>query len=85
VIPWTVALQAPLSMELSRQEYWNGWPCSSPGKLHNPRIESGSPASQADSLPLDHQGSPGLSLEVVYMLNPDSKQRHIYVVPNITL
>ena len=27
----------------------------------------------------------GLSLEVVYMLNPDSKQRHIYVGPNITL
>ena len=22
--PWTVALQAPLSMEFSRQEYWNG-------------------------------------------------------------
>ena len=22
--PWTVAHQAPLSMELSRQEYWNG-------------------------------------------------------------
>ena len=26
VIPWTVALQAPLSMELLRQEYWNGLP-----------------------------------------------------------
>ena len=23
-IPWTVARQAPLSMELSRQEYWSG-------------------------------------------------------------
>ena len=22
--PWTVALQAPLSMEFSRQEYWSG-------------------------------------------------------------
>ena len=22
--PWTVAHQAPLSMEFSRQEYWNG-------------------------------------------------------------
>ena len=22
--PWTVARQAPLSMELSRQEYWSG-------------------------------------------------------------
>ena len=27
VIPWTVALQAPLSMGFSRQEYRNGLPC----------------------------------------------------------
>ena len=25
--PWTVALQAPLSMGFSRQEYWSGLPC----------------------------------------------------------
>ena len=31
VIPWTVALQAPLSMEFSRQEYWSGLPFPSPG------------------------------------------------------
>ena len=24
VIPWTVALQVPLSTEFSRQEYWSG-------------------------------------------------------------
>ena len=29
--PWTVAHQAPLSMKLSRQEYWSGLPFSSPG------------------------------------------------------
>ena len=29
--PWTVACQAPLSMEFSRQEYWRGLPCPSPG------------------------------------------------------
>ena len=28
--PWTVALQAPLSMEFSSQEYWSGSPFSSP-------------------------------------------------------
>ena len=26
VTPWTVAYQAPLSIEFSRQEYWNGLP-----------------------------------------------------------
>ena len=31
--PWTVAYQAPLSMRLPRQEYWNGWPFLSPEDL----------------------------------------------------
>ena len=31
--PWTVAHQAPLSMEFSRQEYWNGVPFSTPEDL----------------------------------------------------
>ena len=35
---WTVALQAPLSMGFSRQEYWNGLPFLPPGHLpdHTP-------------------------------------------------
>ena len=37
--PWTVALQAPLSMGFSRQEYWSGLPFPSPGDLSNPGIE----------------------------------------------
>ena len=28
--PWTVVCQAPLSMGLSRQEYWSGLPFPSP-------------------------------------------------------
>ena len=31
--PWTVALQAPLSMGFSRQEYWSGLPFPPPGNL----------------------------------------------------
>ena len=58
VTPWTVAHQAPLSMEFSRQEYWRG--CHSllkgifptqgwkPGLLHCRQI----------LYPLRHQGSP---------------------------
>ena len=38
-IPWTVALQAPLSMGFPRQEYWNGLPFPSPGDLPNPGIK----------------------------------------------
>ena len=31
--PWTVALQAPLSMGFPRQEYWSGLSFPSPGDL----------------------------------------------------
>ena len=47
--PWTVANQAPLSMEFSRKEYWDGLPFSSPGDLSDPGFETRSPALQADS------------------------------------
>ena len=46
VTPWTVALQAPLSMGFSRQEYWSGLPCP-PGDLPDPRIEPTSLKSPA--------------------------------------
>ena len=46
--PWTVAYQAPQSMEFSRQEYWSGLPLPSPGDLPNPGIEPRSSALQAD-------------------------------------
>ena len=47
----TVACQALLSMEFSRQKYWSGLPCAPPGDLPDPGIEPGSPTSQAVSLP----------------------------------
>ena len=43
----TVACQAPLSMELSWQEYWNGLPFPPPGDLPDPRVEPASLASPA--------------------------------------
>ena len=41
---WTVACQGPLSMGLSRQEYWSGLLFSPPEDLSDPRIELLSPA-----------------------------------------
>ena len=49
---WTVALQAHLSEEVSRQEHWSGLPCPPPGDRPNPGIESGLLHWQAGSLPL---------------------------------
>ena len=47
--PWTVAYQAPPSMEFSRQEYWSGLPSFS-WNLPNPGIKPRSPALQTDTL-----------------------------------
>ena len=58
VTPGTVAYQAPLSMEFSRQEYWNGLPFPSPGNLPDPGIKPRSPALQADALPSEPPGKP---------------------------
>ena len=57
-IPWTVAHQAPLSMEFSRQEYWSGFPLHFPGNLPDPGIEPRSPALQEYSLPFEPPGKP---------------------------
>ena len=59
--PWTVACQAPPSMGFSRQEYWSGLSFPSPGDLSNPGIEPRSPTLQADALPSEPPGWPGLS------------------------
>ena len=53
----TIALQAPLFMGFSRQEYRSGLPFPPPGDLPDPGIELVSPALQLNSLPLSHQGS----------------------------
>ena len=39
VTPWTVAHPTPLSMELSRQEYWSGLAFPTPGDLPYPKIK----------------------------------------------
>ena len=62
--PWTVACQAPLSMEFSRQEYWSGLPFPSPGGLPDPGIKPRSPALEADALTSEPPGKPNV-LEAV--------------------
>ena len=80
VTPWTVACQARLSMGFSRQQYWSDLPCPPPQDLPHPGTEPGSPALQADSLPLSHQGSPSLYIwlakKFVWFLSKN--KRHIF-------
>ena len=41
--PWTVAYQALLSVEFSRQEHWSGLPFPPVGDIHDPETEPTSP------------------------------------------
>ena len=45
--PWTVAHQAPLSVEFSKQENWSGLPFPPPVDLTDPGVEPASLASPA--------------------------------------
>ena len=73
VTPRTAACQASLSMELSRQEYWSGLPFPSPEELPNPGNELWSPASQADSLPFELQGSLIRSNKITVLIKRDTR------------
>ena len=57
-LAWTVAHQASLSMEFSRQEYCSGLPFPSLGDLSNPGIKPRSPVLQEDSLLSEPPGKP---------------------------
>ena len=56
--PWTVAHQAPLSMEFSRQEYQSELPLLSPGYLPHPGIEPGLPHYGQVLYHVSHRESP---------------------------
>ena len=71
VTPWTITLQASLSVAFSRQEYGEGLPFSSP--LDLPNLGIGLHLLlilhwQADPLPPSHLGSLHLKLACVYIL-----------------
>ena len=56
--PWTVAHQAPLSMEFSRQEYWSGLPFHSPLDLPDPGVEPKSYALSSKFFTTEPTGKP---------------------------
>ena len=71
----TVACQAPLSMEFSRQNYWSGYQFPSPGDFPNPGIEPRCLALQADSLPSELPGKPH-SVQFSHWVMSNSLQPH---------
>ena len=57
-IPWTVALQALLSLGFPRQEYWSGLTFPPPGDLPNPGIEPVSPTLAGGLFTTEPPGKP---------------------------
>ena len=75
------------SMGFSRQEYWSGLPCPSPGDLLNPETESRSPALQADSLKSELPGKSSYSMQAQFspwaklslLLNGPCTKNRLYI------
>ena len=69
-ILWTVACQAYLSMEFSRQEYWSMLPFPVSGDLPNPGIKPVSPVLAAGFFTTEPPGKPNQNnrLYVIYIL-----------------
>ena len=66
--PWTVACQATLSIEFSRQEYWSGLPSPPPGDLPDPRTEPAFPALAGRFFTNEPPWKPHLSSYYLYSL-----------------
>ena len=69
VTPWTVALQTPLSMGFSSQEYWSGLPFPSSADLPDPGIKPRSSALQPDALPSEPPGQPWETYRLLFIYN----------------
>ena len=65
-LSWTVAHQAPLFMEFSRQDFWSELSFPPPEDLPNPGIEPGSPALQVDSLLSEPPGKPQRDYRMIH-------------------
>ena len=58
VTPWTVALQAPLSIGFPKQEYWSELPFLSPGHPPEPGLKATSPALAGEFFTTESPGKP---------------------------
>ena len=77
VTPWTIACQAPLSMEFSRQEYWSGLPFPPSGDLPTQRLNPHLlqyPATAGGFFTTEPPGKP--LVKQIYWETNKQKKRH---------
>ena len=79
---WTAAHLTHLSMGFSKQEYWSGLPCPSPGDHPNPGIKPRSPTSCQNNQPsvLLWDLWKGEGLEIASVANGQGFKHHAYVM-----
>ena len=84
VAPWSVACQAPLSMEFSSREYWNALLFPPPGDLPDPGIKPMSPALAGGFFTTDQPIviSTSIKLGGNLILKVNRYKRYIWVLSN---
>ena len=78
VILWTVACQVPLSMGFSRQEYWGGLLCPSPGDLPESGMESTSLRPPALASGFFTPGATWEAHDAIYVGIKKNEQLYLY-------
>ena len=80
VTPWTVARQAPLSMEFSRQEYLSGLPFPSLEDFPDPGIKPASPALAGRFFTSEPPGKPILKMVSFkrFLINAQEGRSELY-------
>ena len=76
--PWTIACQAPLSVEFSRQEYWSGLPFPSPVGFPDPGIKPAPPALAGWFLTTVSPGKPVKATASIFLIPFLLLQRHTH-------
>ena len=88
--PWTVACQATLFMEFSKQEYWSRLLFPAPGDLPDPRIEPVSPTLAGGFFTTVPSGKHQIAISMndpyaacpyqpsVFLFNMNSQEKSLY-------
>ena len=83
VTPWTVAFQAPLSMGLSRQEYWSEFPLPPPGVSSKSRDQTCATVAPTSVGRFFTHEPPGKPIKQLYSNKIKNKQLEVTEAPAI--